>query len=42
MLYDSGSSNPMLCDNLEGVGYEEDGREVQERGGIGISMADSC
>ena len=27
MLYDAGSSNPMLCDNLEGgMGWEEGGK----------------
>ena len=36
LLYDAGSSNSVLCDNLElwdGVG---DGREVQDRGDIYI------
>ena len=31
-----------LCINLEGWDGEEDGREVQEGGDIGIPMADSC
>ena len=31
-----------LCINLEGQDGEEDGREVQEAGDIGIPMADSC
>ena len=42
LLYDSGSSNLELCDNLEvwdGMGGE---REVQEGRGICIPMADSC
>ena len=42
LLYDTGSSNPVLCDNLEawdGVGH---GRKVQEGGDIHIPMADSC
>ena len=41
-LYDSLSSNPMFCDNLErwpGVGV---GKEVKEGGDICIPMADSC
>ena len=42
LLYDSGSSNPVLCDNAvrwNGVGGV---REVQEGGDICIPMADSC
>ena len=42
LLYDAESSNLLLCDNLEvwdGVG---EGREVQKRGEIPISMADLC
>ena len=35
LLYDAGSSNQVLCDNLEGW-------EVQEGGDIYIPMADSC
>ena len=31
-----------LCDNLEGRAGERDGREVQERGDMGVPMADSC
>ena len=31
-----------LCDNLEGWDGEGDGREVQDRGDIGVPMADSC
>ena len=30
-----------LCDNLGGWGGEGDGREVQERGDVGVPMADS-
>ena len=32
----------MLCDNLEGWGGGEGGREVQDGGDICILMADSC
>ena len=40
LLYDTGSSNLVLCDNLEDrVGG---GREVQEGGDICMPMADSC
>jgi len=42
LLYDAGSSNLVICDNLEvrdGVGG---GRQVQERGEIPIPIADSC
>ena len=31
-----------LCNNLEGWNWEGRGWEVQERGDIGIPMADSC
>ena len=31
-----------LYDNLEGWDGEGDGREVQERGDMGVPMADSC
>ena len=31
-----------LCINLEGWDGEEDGREIQKGGDIGIPMADSC
>ena len=41
LLYDS-QLKPELCNNLEGWGGEEGGREVQEGGDIGIPMADSC
>ena len=42
LLYDAGSSNLVLCDNLEGWDGEGGEREVQEGGDIGIPMADSC
>ena len=41
LLFDAGSSNPVLCDNLEGWHGVEGGREVQERGTC-IPMAGSC
>ena len=31
-----------LCDNLEVWDGKGDGREVQERGDMGLPMADSC
>ena len=31
-----------LCNNLEGWGGEESGRDIQEGGDIFITMADSC
>ena len=42
LLCDSGNSNPVLCDNLEGWDGMGDGREVQEEGNICIPTADSC
>ena len=42
MQYGAGSSNPVLCDNLEGWDGVGGGREVQEGGGIQILTADSC
>ena len=42
LLYDAGSSNPVLCDNLEGRDGVGNGREIQEGGDIHIPMADSC
>ena len=42
LLYDTGSSNLVLCDNLEGQDWVGDGREVQEGRDICIPMADSC
>ena len=42
LLYDSRSSNLVLCDNLEGWdGMGWDGKEVQERRDICIPMVDS-
>ena len=40
LLFDAGSSNPVLCDDLEGWHGVGGGREVQEEG-TGIPMADS-
>ena len=42
MLYDAGSSNPVLCDYLEGWDRVGGGKEVQEGGHVFITMADSC
>ena len=42
LLYDAGSSNPVLCDNLEGWYGVGGGREVQEGGDISMRMTDSC
>ena len=39
--YDVGSSDPVLCDNLEGWDGVGGGREVQEGGDIGTLLADS-
>ena len=41
-LYDTGSSNPVLYDKLEGQDRVRGEREVQEGGDICIPMADSC
>ena len=41
LLFDAGSSNPVLCDNLEGWHGVGGGREIQERGTC-IPMAASC
>ena len=41
-MYDAGSSNSVLCDNLEGWDGVGGGREVQEEGDIGIPMVESC
>ena len=38
----TGSSNPVLYDNLETQDGMEGGREVQEGGDIGILMSDLC
>ena len=42
LLYDSGNSKLVLCNNLEGWDGEECGTEVQEGEDICISKADSC
>ena len=42
LLYDAGSSNLVLCDNLEGWDGVRGEREVQEKGDICVLMADSC
>ena len=42
LLYTAGSSNPVLCANIEGWDGVGDGKEVQEGGDIYIPMADSC
>ena len=42
LLCDAGSSNLVLCDNLEVWDGMGGGREVQERGKRPISMAVSC
>ena len=41
LLYDVGSSNPVLCDNLEGWDGVGSGREVQERRDTCLHVADS-
>ena len=41
-LYAAGSSNPVLCDNLEWWDGARGGREVPEGGDIHIPMVDSC
>ena len=42
LLCDPGSSNWVLCDNLEGWDGVGHGREIQEGGSICTPMADSC
>ena len=42
LLYDAGSSDLVLCDNLEGWDGVGGGREGLEGGDICISLADSC
>ena len=41
MLHDAGSSNLVLCDNLEGWDGVGGGRELPEGGDICIRTADS-
>ena len=41
LLYDTGSSNSVLCDNLEGWDWMGGGREVSEGGDTSIPVADS-
>ena len=41
LLYDAGSSNPVLCDNLDKWGWVEGKREVEKGGYLYIPMADS-
>ena len=40
-LYNTGSSHPVLCDNLEGWDGVGGGREISERGDICKPMTDS-
>ena len=42
LFCDAGSSNLVLCDNLEGWDRVGGGREIQEGGNICIPTADSC
>ena len=42
LLYDSGSSDLVLCDNLKEWDEVGCGRQVQEEGDIRIPIADSC
>ena len=42
LLCGAGSSNPVLCDKLEGWDGAGGGREAQEGGDMCIPMADSC
>ena len=42
LLHDAGSSNSVLCDNLEGWDEVGGGKEVQEGRDILIPVADSC
>ena len=41
-LYNIGSSNPVLCENLEVWDGVWGGKEVQEEGDLCIPVADSC
>ena len=42
MLYDTRSSNPVLCDNLEVQDWMGGGKELQETENICVPMVDSC
>ena len=42
LLYSAGSSNPVLCDNLEMLHGVRGGRKVQVGGAVCIPTADSC
>ena len=42
LLYDARTSNPVLCDNLEGYGGVGGEREMQEGEDICTPMANSC
>ena len=42
LLYDTGSSNPVLCNNLEQWDVRGGGRDIQEGGNICTPMVDSC
>ena len=41
LLYDAGSSNPVLCDNLGKCDWVEGKREVEKGGHLYLPMADS-
>ena len=42
LLYDAGSSYPVLCDNLEGWDGVGVGRDIHKGEDICIPVADSC
>ena len=42
LLYDAGSSYPVLCGNLEGWDGVGVGRDIHKGGDVCIPMADSC
>ena len=42
LLYNAGSSNPVLCDNLEMLHGVRGGRKVQDGGAVCIPMTSSC
>ena len=41
LLYDAGSLNPVLCDDLEGWDWVRSRRQVQEGEDVCVPMADS-